>query len=62
MSLRNAATCSWVGPVSTLVLLVEVGCVLVLGVVGVLLPFGFGGVVFVFVVGGFFGESGQIFD
>ena|SRR6185503_18175549 len=58
MSLRNSATCSRVGPVSTLVLLVEVGRVLAFGVVvGVRLPLGLGLVVFGVVVGGgFFGS------
>src|SRR5580765_7440410 len=59
MSLRNSATCSRVGPVSTLVFVVgrvfDVGRVFAFGVVGVLLPFGLGGVVFGLVVGGFLG-------
>ena len=51
MSLRNSATCSRVGPVSTLVFVV--GRVFAFVVVGVRLPFGLGRVVFGFVVGGF---------
>src|SRR4026208_1666365 len=58
LSLLNSLTCSRVAPVSTLVLLVEVGRVVAFGAVGVLLPFGFGVVGFVF--GGFFGVFGVL--
>jgi hypothetical protein len=54
--LLNALTCSSVAPVSTVVLLVELGRVFAFGVVGVRFPFGFGVVFpFGFVVGGLFG-------